>query len=228
MAINYHPVPRATDTQPWPLVLPNETAEVIERVRRGSPELFGLDPNTLRELLKDKKQSPNETIRMLRLRFWEEYDRSAGSTMNMVNVYREICQSAVWARAISNPYSLAWILTPPVSMMAQCDERIEMLMERIRENIEFPAFDPVKKKFDPRIAEYQLRALMYFDQRKHGAIVQRVENKTMSVHANVTVPTNSEKITKMVEEFSEEELRRKLEEAKAKNQAPKVTEVKAE
>jgi len=113
-------------------------------------------------------------------------------------------------------------------MLAQCESHIETLMERMKENLETPAFDPIKKKFDPRIAEFQLKALMYFDQRKNGAIVQRVENRSMTVHANVNVPSNSDKIAKMVSELSEDELARKLEELKAKNAAPKIVEVKAE
>lgn len=194
------------------ITLPIETIEVMERTRQQDPQLFEMGEAELRAYLRQKKMMPNSTVGMLRVQFWREYDRSEGSIMHLPNIYKNIATHQTWANAIRNIYSLAWILSPLASMIAQCDERIDTLMSNMRD---VSSVSPVRNgEVDRHLAKLQFEMLMYFDQRKNGAIVQKIEQTTKStnVTANIhqNLPSDSEKIMKMVENMSEDELQKKL------------------
>lgn len=211
------------------ILLPEDTVNLMIRVGQTDPQLFNMHETQLRAYLKGKKVFPSSTVGMLRIRFWQEYDRAEGGPMQIKNIYRDICSWKHWNDSLQNVHSLAWILTPLASMVAQCDERIDTLMSNMRDVIHI---SPVKGDFvDLKLAKLQFEMLMYFDQRKHGAIVQKVESRTLSLNANVSATASSldsEKIAKMMQDMSHEEIKEKLEAAKRANAEANYIEVKAE
>ena len=184
------------------ILLPEDTQLIMDRVRQQDPQLFEMHETELRAYFREKKHTIPATIGMLRIQFWREYDRVQGGQMIVANIYRDIASSSHWAQAIRNVNHLAWILTPLASMIAQCDERIDTLMSNMRDVV---AISPVDRSgnVDRHLAKLQFEMLMYFDQRKHGAIVQRVEQKTTSTSVNATItqniPADSKKIADMME-----------------------------
>ena len=206
------------------LTLPLEVQLAVDSHKEQFPELFDIPENTLKERLVALHKKIDSTSRMLRIRFWEEYDRVAGKQMVMVNVYRSICEPKVFYHILRDPLKAAWILCAPASMLGRCGEQLDLLMERLSEVAEKR---PVKAngEVDIKLAKLQFEMMMYFDQRKNGAIVQRVENRTMSVTANVQAGSEAER--KLVESFSDEELLKRLEDAKRRLPKPPI-EVKAE
>lgn len=211
--------------------LPDETALIMDRVRQGDPTLFEKHETELRAYFRENKIVIPSTIGMLRVQFWREYDRVQGGQMLIPNIYRDISSHHVWSAAIRNINHLAWILTPLASMIAQCDERIDTLMSNLRDVAQISPVDR-NGEVDRHLAKLQFEMLMYFDQRKHGAIVQKIEQKTTSTSVNATItqnlPTDSTKIADMMEKMSLDEINKKLDEARGRNAQLPVIEVKAE
>lgn len=214
----------------WPIRLRENVMTVLERTKAKDPELFKMGSTRLWGYLQEKKMEPDAVTCMLRLKFWDEFKRADGAIMSSFKIYQDVCMEDAWWREINDPYCLSWILTPPVSLEVQTDERIDSLMRTLRP---VTAVSPVDRngKIDKALARLQFEMLMYFDQKRNGAIVQRIEQKNTSKSMNINVsqklPSDSDKIAKMVENMSEQELTDKLMELR-KNNDPPVVEVEAE
>ena len=193
--------------------------EIMDRTRQQDPQLFELDEKSLRNYLADKRQRPSPTIGILRMKFWHEFDRAQGHSlamMNLTNVFSGVCFIELFNRAIRNPYALAWILCPPASYISALEEGLIEGMNRARQVLDEDPYT-VKGEFNVKLAELQFRMLQYFDQRRHGAIVQKIENtnKSMSVSATVNVPSDSKELAQMIASMSEAEMEKKLADMKS-------------
>lgn len=214
----------------WPVRLAPRLMELIERIRRTSPTLFGLAEHRLLELLQDANREPNPTASMLRLRFWDEYQRVEGRGMVALNIYRDVCTMDAWETELRDPYSLAWILTPIMSLQVQREELIHSL---IRNLAPMMRSSPYKKdgQLDVKVARMQMELLLYLDQKNSGGITQKIEqtNRSLNVHANLTgkVNVDAAEIEKAVQGMTLAEIEQKIREAR-EGTGTKVLEVKAE
>lgn len=214
----------------WPISIAPQTAEVIERVRRGSPELFGVSEERLLELYRTAKREPGTVASMLRLRFWDEYERSEGRSMACARIYADVCSKEAWETEIRNPWALAWIMLPIIRLQLQREELIHSLFRSLAPMMRM---SPIKGdgSIDIKHARMQLEMLMYLDQKNSGGITQRIEqtNRSLNVNANLTgkMGVDPAEIEKAVAGMTIEQIEQKIREAREGTGA-KLLEVKAE
>lgn len=212
----------------YSVVLPESTMDLIGIHKRSHEALFRLGEIELKKALAEARHTPTEVVRMLRIRFWDEWNRAEGGVMLIQNIHREICPRQTWEVHVRDPYAMAWILCPVGHYITKCDERINTLMGNLSDVSHINPVDETGRINLP-LAKLQFQMLMYFDQRKNGAIVQRTETKNLNVSANLSSPASEkpvidvERVTKLMEEMSHEEIQAKLREARARNALPDLS-----
>jgi hypothetical protein len=207
----------------WRLKIADSTLEIMDRTMKNSPELFGLAEDDLMVILEEKRQKPNSTTRMLRVRLWDLYQESGSGRIQTHLIHQDICYPSYWEACLRDPYKLAFILTPVSSFLTHCDTMIVALMKSLQDVAYASALDPRTKKIDLKTAKLQYEMLQYFDQRKNGAIVQKVEqtNRSMSINIDGKLPeANREEIAQMVASMDVKELEAKLLEMKTPKLPP--------
>jgi hypothetical protein len=122
----------------------------------------------------------------VRLNLWREY-ASAVHQKRFINtkaLWLGACSMGfLYRRIFAEPAKLAWILCPPPAYEVQCEETLITAMQRLREYIEHSCFTPSGKP-DHAHAKTILQIAKFLDQRVHGAIPQRIDQRILK--ANVT------------------------------------------
>lgn len=160
---------------------------------------------------------PDTILNRLRIAFWDEYERCQ----------KELCQMEV-RRIISNicpqPYFIkkvvpvaahfAWVLTPPPSYMASVKEVLNFSLDRQREVL---LVSPVKSDgtVDTKLAEIQLKIAAMADMRINGAIVQRIDQRSINMNLNANANDDATKKANLTAMTTMEELDARIREVKA-------------
>lgn len=203
-------------------------AETFLRTRQIEPTLFDMNEDELSEDLASRDESPSQVTGILRMKFWLEYERASGDDTHfyMQNVYDGVCGETSFRGIIRNPYKLAWILCPPINYLAVLDEMLQLGLKRRREALaKDPSKTCVKGGFDTKLAELQHKITLSLEERKHGAVAQKIEQTTreLSVQAKLDVPASE--VQNILENMSPDQVRAELEERRKRKAA---IEVKAE
>ena len=91
-------------------------------------------------------------------------------------IYEEICsRQFFYFNVITNPYKVVWLLTPVQNHQDLIDESFYFCIKKVRDEI---LTMPVTEKSAPII----LKALEFFTNRSIGPVVQKIEQKSMSVN----------------------------------------------
>lgn len=114
----------------------------------------------------------------LRKRFWEISERSLNTGTKDVMI-SELCTGIcstvhIYTRVLRQPHRMAWIMLPIHKHMDMIDESFAYLLKKVRNEL-LPM--PVTEKSAPVI----LKALEFFANRALGPMLQKIEQKTMSV-----------------------------------------------
>lgn len=136
---------------------------------------------------------PNPTMRILKLRFWDEYRRvqeqNEGPDPDGIDITR-VCESilnpAFFVQKMMSSYHVSsWLLLPPKSYEVAMEETLAMGVQRIREIFEIPIriekherdeegnIISTKVEYDLKAANLILRAYNQVESRMKGGIVQR-------------------------------------------------------
>lgn len=160
-------------------MLPENTREKV--LRNVDRELLGMDEFDLRTTVK-----PTPTCNKLRLAFWFEYDSAvrAGRKIDVKRIHAGICSAEMWNKEYCKPKRLAWILTPVSSYQASMEEALEFSIAQMRKMLEAPLFKE-DGRLDTAAANTIIRVFSILDQRVHGAIVQKIETKSLVVNKQV-------------------------------------------
>lgn len=114
----------------------------------------------------------------LRKRFWEITERnlSAGVTGTVIKeLSTGICTTAhIYIRVLTNPYRMAWIMTPIHKHMDMIDEGFNYLLKKVRTEL---LTMPITEKSAPVI----MKALEFFANRALGPMLQKIEQKSLNV-----------------------------------------------
>ncbi len=136
-----------------------------------------------------EKESPQGkwTIadRRMRTSFWLEYTRSqdTGHAMSMSLVYGGICsRNYFYESFLTNKARMAYLLSQPADYKIAVEEALTCSVDKVREILEMPLYDPVTGRPDTKVAEAILKAFKMLDDRVKGAVVQRVEQKNLNVN----------------------------------------------
>jgi len=143
--------------------------EFIRREAKNLPEeLRHRDPFEFR-----KEVDPSPTINKIRIAFWTEYDRTLHSKkkMQLYPILKGICSVTTFKKIISDPVSLAWILTPVQSYDTAMDDLMETCLYKMRQ-----AIDKLHMT-ESKDIQAIMKVYEAFDKRKHGEYTQRIEKK---------------------------------------------------
>lgn len=162
-------------------------AEALERVKREAPELMGLDEGTMREI---SMKRATLVLSRIRLAFWQEYESAVqtGRRMRLTQIIGGICTDWHWSsKVLPDNEKMAWIFCPPANYTVQVKEALQAGMETIREIVSAKVVDD-DGYLIPRAADVVLKAVAMLDMRVKGAIVQKIDQRTLSLNVNQNVP----------------------------------------
>jgi hypothetical protein len=213
-------------------VLPSALVTLMEETRRKKPGIFGLSEDELLKVFTSEGYEPPHQATMLRIRFWDEFDRTEGRGMVSANIYNGVCPEPYFRHALKDPRALAWILCPLQSLVAEREADVRLAARRLRKLLTIDSVDK-DGKVDKALARIQLELLMYYDQKISGGIVQvqKIEQHTTALNANVSAkvssPVELDALREQLKNMSPEDRSKMIEDAR-KRAETKVIEVKAE
>lgn len=156
----------------------------------------------------DDEFNPNREVQKIRLAFWKEYEcaQSELRHMTLSHISLQLGAPSIYlVRVLKDVTKLACILCPPRSYELFLEEGLMSGMKRLREIIDMPMYTDEGKP-DHKAMEVVLKAVAFLDMRKHGGIVQK--------QLQVTMTKNSQQ--KLVETASLEEIDAKIRELENK------------
>ncbi len=187
-------------------LVPNSMVEAMEKLAFEHPEYLNQDERTLLDLfraqvaegrIRDGLVRVNATDKRLRISFWIEYDRAqAGKrVMGMSNVFSGVCTRMYFDNEVLHrPGKLAWILTPPVAYTNVMEEALVFGVEKLRDILDIDLKD-AKGQVNVKAGELLLKTIQFLDARVKGAIVQKVDTRSLVVTGNLDKPKDSEPMT---------------------------------
>jgi hypothetical protein len=174
-----------------PRSLVNIVSDRLKEAILAIPEDIQAMP--LEDLVKlTSKGEWSDTDLRLRDAFWREYDTAQSAYRNIrnENVYQGITASQNFYRLINDKVRLSFIVRPPTEYVAEANLLHTRLFERM---LEISKMSPMENgKLNTKVAETQFKLFQYIDQRKHGAIIQRVEQKNLNVNVEASKPPTQE------------------------------------
>lgn len=208
MPLSDHPQFDPTNDRSLFSVLPSWLKEMASA--KLTDELVDLTEADLINELFPHKTVPPEWFR-LRISFWDEYDRVIRHElmqMDLTVAWRGLV-TLPWfiAKANSNPKYLAWILSSPPSYELLLREISELALERQLQVMRLPVVNQDTGKANVRLIEMQLKIFQFIDIRLKGAVVQKIEQKSLNVNVNGNVPKSLPARQLSLAELNEELMR---------------------
>lgn len=168
--------------------------EAILNIAQNHSEFLELSERRLQSILQ-----PSDTDDKLRICFWREYNRAQdlGTGMKMSNIYSPVMSKENFLKLLENPRRVAWIIKPPEEYMVSLEASLNHGKENLNALMKMNLFDE-KGNLKKAEASIFVKAYELLDNRVKGAVVQRIEQKTASLHVHK-------------KETSEDELKQRLE-----------------
>lgn len=145
--------------------------EILKRSRYAMPELFEMSETKM-----TREVDPDPCLRMVRMRFWQEYDRCQiqGKTMMVRDVLKGVCTQDYWKRGILPfPEKVAYLCIPPTEYVAIMEDLLTVGIEQLREILALPIKDAQGKINSKLIAE-KIKIFQLLDLRVKGAVIQKI------------------------------------------------------
>ncbi len=165
-------------------LLPRTIRNALDKHLEIYPHLFVLDEVELKKELKAERQPISVTDNQIRFSFWMEYRRAINlptPALNFTTIITDICSlDYFYTKYITMPYRMAWMLCKPASYDGKLGEAVSYGIDYMREILDMPAIKP-DGTFDHKLAEMKIKVTVWLDQRLHGSIVQRSEQKNLNV-----------------------------------------------
>jgi hypothetical protein len=168
---------------------------------KNKPEYFNQDEHTMWTMLKRQKAKPNPTDHRLRIKFWMEYEYCMQYHCKSIDISRVVagvCSRDFFEqRYVTNPFKMAWLITPPVDYMVRATEALDFGMEQLRDLL---AYDHKLKngRADVALGKLKQSIVAMLEARVKGLNVQKSmsvvavtanESSTMKVANAIVQPT---------------------------------------
>jgi hypothetical protein len=170
-------------------LLPRKVVESLLAAKEKYPQYFNKPEKELFKILKADCFVPDRTDDLLRVKFWNEYDRAQvhGTNMVMAYVTQGVCEKTFFNEIyLFRAPRLAWLLCPPANYAAALDEMLNNAYRNLSEVVRQSVVDDYGK-IDLNLAKVQLQIFKELDARKHGAHVQ----KSLHVHRVTSKPVET-------------------------------------
>lgn len=185
----HHPKNILEEDDPYSLInLLHEAPAVRRRIldlAKERPDLFTADEGELKNIV--GRDAFSVTLQRLRMSFWQEYERCRESkrAFKLVHVYAGICGYTYFNETIDNKHKLAFLLCPPSDYVVTLKEAHQAGLEKLREIFSARITDD-EGYLNPKAADMVIKAYALIDARLKGAIVQRVDQRTISATAQLS------------------------------------------
>lgn len=170
-------------------------------------ELLQKDESEVRQVVK-----PTPLVNKLRLAFWVEYDMACklGRKMDLRRVYGGLCAREKFIQGIcKKTKKMSWLLCPVSTYRTSLEEALETSIAQMRKILDTPLYkDHNCKELDYRAADIILKIYDRLDQRIHGGVVQKIEQKQLTLTKKIDTPVASPDEIKEKLELLESEIRR--------------------
>jgi hypothetical protein len=210
---------------------------------RNPRSLINIAPREVIETLKEKmpipylymteqqleaKFYPSSDIQKIRIAFWKEYEMAQSELrkMNVANIGKQLGQPSLYlTKTLKDPEKLAVILCPVTSYDNFLEEGLMAGSKKLRQIIDMPLFNADGTP-DHKTMEIVLKAVAFLDMRKHGGIVQKqlqvslTKNSQNSLVQNASMEEIDAKI-RQLEEKHELDIARK----EVGSQLPELVEI---
>ena len=156
-------------------------ARAIERIKQEVPDLLTLDEGTFKEKLR-----PTLTLNRIRMSFWQEYENAVqtGRKIRLAQMIGGICTEYYFQEKVQpSNEKMAYILCPPTNYTVQVKEALQAGMETLREIVSAKVIDD-DGFLIPRAADVVIKAVALLDMRVKGAIVQRIDQRSLNLNMN--------------------------------------------
>ncbi len=189
--------------------MPVDVDDVDSRLPEVLREKMLKIPSTYREMdetdLK-KEFRVSERIELLRGSFWEEYYEAQrdNRVMKVSNVYKNITTKANWYKICAVHSKLAYVTCPIVAMESHITTILRTTgVDKIKEIMNQPLVDD-NGKFDVNLARLQVQLYKQLDERLHGGIVQKVEQKSLNINVNKEEIVSREDLENKIKQIDEQ------------------------
>jgi hypothetical protein len=191
------------------IALLNQAPRFQERIlelNRENPAMLALDEITIKTRHPDKITL---TVQRLRSALWIEFEAAIinNRMMKVKQIWGGVCGQDMFKTIIEDDVRLSYLLCPPPDYVAMLKEAHHAGLEKMREILSARVVDE-EGYLIPKAAEVLLKTYALLDARLKGAIVQRIDQRTLT--ANLT----PDKGVATGQATSMEELNRQLESVK--------------
>lgn len=183
----------------------------IKRLLLESPDLLELDQTEIAQ-----KVNPTFTLSRIRLSFWHEFENAntGNRKMAMAKIIAGVCTETVFRKKVLNDNKkLAYILCPPKDYLITVKEALDAGLDNLRAIVSAKVVDDDGNLIH-KSAETVLKAVALLDMRVKGAVVQRIDQRSLNVnvHKDVSPRNSSSDMPRSMEEMDQqlEQIKQKL------------------
>lgn len=170
-------------------LVPAAVRNAFLAAKESDPTLFTMEERQLRLNLQGKKRNPTPLDNRLRVKFWAEYENTQDhltASLSMAAVTSGLCtREYFYSYFLASPEKVAWLLCPPANYGTMMEEALLMGIEQMRDILEMPNILP-NGAANVKLMELKAKIVGMLDIRVKGAIVQKVEQKNLSVSLHGT------------------------------------------
>lgn len=133
--------------------------------------------------------NPSEQMSMIRTRFWdlvrERQLLHVDTEITIQELARGICSPQYVNNLLASQFRyVGWLMSPSPDYETRVSSLLDRGYDRVREIFDLPLYSE-DGKVDTKTANLILSSVKMLDQRKHGAYLQRIEEKSLQVHTSV-------------------------------------------
>lgn len=176
-------------------------AKAIEKLYNEFPEYLEDSEDTL-----FVKLNPTEMCQILRLQFWEEYNRAQANEcqMNMANIYKgHMTRETFNFYYLEKPKNLAWIICPMTSHLLSLKAALDRGKASVAKILTMNLFGP-NGKIDPQAAKVFLQTYQMVENRVMGSAIQRIAQQTHLELTNKVAEDTQSSVEKLQEKLEKE------------------------
>lgn len=162
------------------------------------PQLMELDEHELQQ-----KARPSLTLSRLRMAFWNEYEKAnqQNRKMHLSKIIAGVCTETVFKKKVLNDHvRLAYILVPPKDYVITTKEALDRGLDSLRAIVGAKVVDD-DGNLIPKSADIVLKAVALLDMRVKGAVVQRIDQRSLNVNVNKDVTPDHSHMPQTVEDL---------------------------
>lgn len=183
--------------------------DAVCRVKDEAPDLLTCDFYEIKN-----KAKPTLTLSRLRQSFWQEYEAAVTGNrkMKLAKIIAGVCTEAfLKVKVLPENEKVAFILSPPSDYLVIVKEALNAGLDTLRQIVGAKVIRD-DGTLDTKAADTIIKAVALLDMRVKGAIVQRVDQRTLNMNINQQLPQGSKALPRSVEELDREldEVKKKL------------------